>query len=178
MSAAQQVLAAGRPVFGNGRRRRAGRGYLHGSDLTWAIAFVVPYAAVFCAFAVYPIVYGVWMGREPALYAHVVSDPNYTRTVINTLLFVGIGVNVKMFLALLLSGFFMRRRWWIRALLAIYILPWAIATAQACISFHWMLQGNQGLIDGLLSELFGIDGPIWFNDRWLGVGSNSVAYIW
>jgi hypothetical protein len=35
--------------------------------------------------------------------------------VVNTLLFVGLGVNVKMFLALLLSGFFMRRRWWIKA---------------------------------------------------------------
>jgi multiple sugar transport system permease protein len=29
-----------------------------------------------------------------------------------------------------------------------------------------------------LSALFGIDGPIWFNDRWLGLGSNIIAYIW
>ena len=83
-----------------------------------------------------------------------------------------------MFLALLLSGFFLRPRWWIKALLAVYILPWAIAAAQACISFHWMLIREQGLIDGVLSALFGIEGPIWFNDRWLGLGSNIVAYIW
>src|SRR4029077_9239917 len=113
-------------VLGNGRWRPAWRGHPHGSDLTWAIAFVVPYAAVFFAFAVYPIAYGLWMGREPSLYAHVVSDPHYTRTVINTLLYVGLGVNVKMFLALLLSGFFMRRRRWIKALLVIYVLPWAL----------------------------------------------------
>jgi multiple sugar transport system permease protein len=94
------------------------------------------------------------------------------------LLFVGLGVNVKMFLALLLSGFFMRRRWWIRALLPVYVLPWALAAAQACISFHWMLIGEQGLIDRLLSELLGIEGPIWFNTRWLGLGSNIIAYIW
>ena len=31
-----------------------------------------------------------------------------------------------------------------------------------------MLIGEQGLVDSLLSALFGIDGPIWFNDRWLG----------
>ena len=83
-----------------------------------------------------------------------------------------------MFLALLLSGFFMRRRWWIRGLLAVYVLPWAIATAQACVSFHWMLQGDVGLVDRFVSELLGVDGPIWFNGRWLGVGSNIVAYIW
>jgi len=80
-------------------------------------------------------------------------------------------------LALLLSGFFLRRRWWIKALLSVYVLPWLIASTQACVSFHWMLQ-QQGLVDGLLSALFGIDGPIWFNDRWLAVGANTVAYIW
>ncbi len=139
MSAKQHVLAAGRPVLGNGRWRPAWRGHLQISDLTWAIAFVVPYAAVFFAFAVYPIAYGLWMGRDPSLYAHVVSDPHYTRTVINTLLFVGLGVNVKMFLALLLSGFFIRRRRWIKALLVIFILPWALPAVPAFLSFHWML---------------------------------------
>jgi multiple sugar transport system permease protein len=29
-----------------------------------------------------------------------------------------------------------------------------------------------------LSAFFGIDGPIWFNDRWLAVGANIVAYTW
>ena len=105
---------------------------------------------------------------SPSLYADLIADPLYLPTLVNTLLFVGLGVNVKMFLALLLSGFFLRRRWWIRALLAVYILPWLIAAAQACVSFHWMLISEQGLVDGVLSALFGIDGPIWFSDRWLG----------
>src|SRR6202023_182405 len=130
------------------------------------------------AFAVYPIARGLWMGREPSLYAHVVSDPHYTRTVINTLLYVGLGVNVMMFLALLLSGFFMRRRRWIKALLAIYILPWALPAVPAYLSFHWMLIGEQGLVDSLVRALLGIDGPIWFNDRWLALVSNIIASIW
>src|SRR5438477_13147874 len=109
------------------------------------------------------------MASKPSLYAELIDDPVYLTTVVNTLLFVGLGVNVKMFLALLLSGFFMRRRWWIKALLVIYVLPWALAAVQACISFHWMLIGELGLIDRLLSELFGIDGPMWFNDRWLAL---------
>jgi multiple sugar transport system permease protein len=97
--------------------------------------------------------------------------------VVNTLLFVGLGVNLKMFLALLLSGFFMRPRWWIKASLAVYVLPWLIAAAQACVSFHWMLQ-QDGLVNGVFSALFGSDGPNWFNDRWLGLGSNITVYIW
>jgi len=158
--------------------RPPGRRRLRGSEYAWAIAFVVPYAAVFCAFVVYPIAYGLWMAGDPSLYGELIADPLYARTVINTVLFVGFGVNVKMFLALLLSGFFMRRRWWIRALLPIYILPWALPAIPAFVSFHWMLIGEEGLIDGLLSALFGIPGPLWFHDRLLALGANIVAYIW
>src|SRR5580765_109366 len=126
MSGAEQVLAARPSVPVKGRWRPPGHRHLHGSDLAWAIAFVVPYAAVFCAFAVYPMGYALWVASDPSLYAELINDPTYLRTVVNTLLFVGLGVNIKMFLAMLLSGFFMRRRWWIRALLPVYILPWAI----------------------------------------------------
>jgi multiple sugar transport system permease protein len=168
----QQFLAVDR------RHPVSPRQHLHGSDFTWAVAFAVPYAAVFCAFVVYPIGYALWMAGRPSLYADLIADRLYLPTVVNTLVFVGVGVNVKMFLALLLSGFFLRPRRWIRILLAIYILPWALAAVQTCISFHWMLIGEQGLVDGLLSALFGIDGPLWFNNRWLGLGSNIVAYIW
>jgi multiple sugar transport system permease protein len=118
------------------------------------------------------------MGRDLSLYAHLFSDPHYTATAINTLLYVALGVNVTMFLALLLSGFFMRRRWWIKALLVIYILPWALPAVPAFISFHWMLIGEEGLVDGLLQALFGINGPIWFNHRGLALASNIVASIW
>jgi multiple sugar transport system permease protein len=177
MSATQQIFATARPVVG-GPWRPTWRGPLHGSEFAWAIAFLIPYAAVFFAFAVYPIGYGLWMGRQWSLYAHLFSDPHYMRTVINTLLYVGLGVNVNMFLALLLSGFFMRRRRWIKALLVIYILPWALPAVPAFISFHWMLIGEQGLVDSLLQALFDIDGPIWFNHRGLALASNIVAYVW
>jgi multiple sugar transport system permease protein len=93
-------------------------------------------------------------------------------------LYVGVGVNVMMFLALLLSGFFIRRRRWIKALLIIYILPWALPAVPAYLSFHWMLIGEQGLLNSLVQVLFGVEGPIWFNHRGLALGSNIIAYIW
>jgi multiple sugar transport system permease protein len=173
----EQVLAAS-PLPAKGSASAPQRGRLRRADVKWGLAFAAPYAAVVLAFVVYPFGYALWLAREPGLYAELIEDPLYLPTLVNTLLFVGLGVNVKMFLALLLSGFFLRPRWWIRALLAIYILPWLIAAAQACVSFHWMLIGQLGLIDGLLSALFGIDGPYWFNDRWLAVGANTVAYVW
>ena len=151
---------------------------LLGSELTWTLAFVVPYVVVFIAFVVYPVARGLWMARDPSLYRALLADPLYARTVVNTALYVGLGVNVKMFLALLLSGFFMRRRWWIRALLPVFMLPWALPSIPAFVSFHWMLIGEEGLVDRLLWVLFGLRGPLWFNDRWLALAWNVVAAVW
>jgi multiple sugar transport system permease protein len=122
--------------------------------------------------------YGLWLARNPALYGELFTEPRYVATAINTLLYVGFGVNVMMFGALLLSGFFLRRQWWVRPLLAIFLLCWALPAVPAFVSFHWMLIGEQGLVDALLRELFGLEGPIWFNDPWLALGSNIVAHIW
>ncbi len=133
---------------------------------------------MFCAFVVYPVAYGLSMASEPSLYGELIANPLYAQAVVNTALFVGLGVNVMMFLALLLSGFFMRRRWWVKALLPVYILPWALPAIPAFVSFHWMLIGEEGFVDSVLSTLFGIQGPLWFTDRRLALGSNIVAYIW
>src|SRR5262249_53952419 len=145
MRSTQQVLAAG-PVTLNRPQRPSWPHHLHRSELAWAIAFVVPYAAVFFAFVVYPVAFGLWMAGKPSLYSDLVANPLYARTVINTVLYVGLGVNVKMFLALLLSGFFMRRRWWIKALLVVYMLPWALPAIPAFVSFHWLLLSQQRFV--------------------------------
>jgi multiple sugar transport system permease protein len=161
-----------------GPRRLPWPRHLHGSEFAWAVAFVVPYAAVFVAFVVYPVAYGLWMASAPSLYRELAANPLYRRSVVNTAVYVGLGVNVQMFLALLLSGFFMRRRWWIKALLPVFMLPWALPAIPAFVSFHWMLIGEEGFVDSVLSTLLGIQGPLWFNDRRLALGSNIVAYIW
>ena len=171
------ILAAAPPGLAK-RPWRPSRAGLRSADLRWALAFTCPYAAVFLAFVVYPYGYALWMVSNPALFAELFQNPHYPGAVINTLLFVGLGVNLKMFLALLLSGFFLRPRRWIRALLGVFVLPWALATTQAYLSVHWMLIGELGLVDRLLAVAFGIDGPLWFNSRWLGLGSNIAAYIW
>jgi multiple sugar transport system permease protein len=151
---------------------------LHGSEFHWTIAFLLPYTAVFLAFVAWPVAFGFWLGGNPALYAELVKDPRYLETVINTLLFVGVGVNLKMFLALLLSGFFFSGGRWIKALLVLFMLPWALPAIPAFLAWHWMLVGQWGFLNSLLEQAFTIEGPIWFNSYWLALGSNILAYIW
>jgi multiple sugar transport system permease protein len=177
MSSTQQAVAVGRFAGARPARRAWFRG-LHGADYLWAVAFALPYVAVFLAFVVYPIGYGIWMGSDLALYGELLSDPRYLTTVVNTLLYVGIGVNVKMFLAFMLSGFFIRKGWWIKALLVIFILPWATPALPAYMSIHWFLSGTWGLLNSALYELLNYDGPVYLNERWTGIGANIGAYIW
>ena len=112
MSVTQQTLAVGRGLGVTRPARRAWHGGLQGSDYVWAIAFAVPYALVFLAFVLYPICYGLYLGGQPELYSQLFADPRYLTAVFNTVIYVGVGVNLKMLLAFLLSGFFMRKGWW------------------------------------------------------------------
>lgn len=178
MSSTQQTLGFAQPVAAARSWRPPWRGGPHGSDVTWAIAFFVPYAVVFFAFVAYPIVYGLWLGSDPALYSRVFDDPRYWRTVVNTLLLAGVGVNLKMFLAFLLSGFFLRKERWIKPLLALFMLPWALPAISAYVSLHWMFIGYGGFLNSALEMLFEVDGPIWFNSYPLAMGVNILAYIW
>jgi multiple sugar transport system permease protein len=178
MSVTQQALAVGRGLAGARARRHVWFGGLHGADYVWAIAFALPYIAIFLAFVVYPIAFGIWMGSDLSLYEQLFSDPRYLTAVINTLLYVVIGVNLKMFLAFLLSGFFFRKGWWVKGLMVIFILPWATPALPAYMSIHWFLNGQWGMLNNILYELFGIDGPVYLNEHWTGLASNIGAYIW
>ncbi len=167
-------LARRRPlqqlIFGSG---------LQGSEYTWAIAFTVPYIVLFLAFVAYPVAYGAWLGHEPSLYVELAEDPIFQRTIVNTVLYVGIGVNLKMFGALLLSGFFMRSGWWVKGLLLVFVLPWAMPALPSFISIHWMLNGEWGLINNFLFNIFAIEGPGWLDtSRWLSLGAVIVSHIW
>ncbi|MFL5282871.1 MAG: carbohydrate ABC transporter permease [Rhodopila sp.] len=178
MSSTQQILTVGTAAEPRRRARRMWHGGLQGADYAWALAFALPYAVLFLVFVVYPIGFGIWMGSDPALYEDLFADPRYLSTVVNTALYVVIGVNVKMFLAFLLSGFFIRKRAWVKALLVLFILPWATPALPAYMSIHWFLNGQWGMLNNVLYLLFGIDGPIYLNEHWSGLACNIGAYIW
>jgi multiple sugar transport system permease protein len=158
-------------------RRGWGKG-IHGADNIWAVAFALPYVAIFFFFVIYPICYGLYLGSNPALYRELFTDPRYLNTVLNTLLYVIIGVNLKMVVAFALSGYFMNKGWWIKGLLVIFILPWATPALPAYMSIHWFLNGQWGMLNSALDLFFGIEGPVYLNDYATALGANIGAYIW
>jgi multiple sugar transport system permease protein len=172
-----QVLPS-QALAGFRAKSRFWRGHLQGSEYAWALAFCVPYIFVFFAFVVYPVAFGIWMGSDLSLYNTLFSDPIYAETVLNTALYLGVAINLKLFLALLLSGFFMRPGWWTKALLMVFVLPWAVPALPTFISIHWMMNGEYGLFNNALYEIFGITGPDWLTSRWTSLGAAMISHIW
>jgi multiple sugar transport system permease protein len=147
-------------------------------ELTWGAILLIPYITVFFLFVVWPVGYGVWLGRDPDSYRRLLADPVYLRTVWNTAAFLGIGVNLKLFLALILSAYFMSQRPWIRWLSFLFILPWAVPSIPTILSFRWMLNSEWGMLNGMLWDFFRIEGPWWLVDPKLALGSAITVHIW
>jgi multiple sugar transport system permease protein len=144
----------------------------------WGIIFVIPYVVFFLIFVVWPVLYGLWLGSDPASYRVLFSDPIFNRTAFNTLAFLAFAINLKLFLALLLSGFFAGTRPWIRWLSVIFILPWAVPSIPTIFSFKWMLNSEWGMLNGILWDLFTIEGPWWLVEPQLAFGSVVFVHIW
>jgi multiple sugar transport system permease protein len=144
----------------------------------WGRAFVVPYLLVFVVFVLYPVGYGLWLARSPSLYVKLFDDPIFLRTAINTIVFLLVAINVKMVIALFLSGFFLHTRWWIKILSMLFILPWAVPSIPTILSVRFMLNPEWGVINQTIFRLTGLDGPNWLNDPTLALSFSMLMHIW
>ncbi len=144
----------------------------------WGVALLVPYALVFVVFVVYPVGYGLWLARHPESYAQLFADPVFAGSVVNTLIFLIVAINLKMIAALLLSGFFIKTRPWIKWLSVLFILPWAVPSIPTILSIRFMLNPEWGVINQLIFKLTAEDGPNWLNDRWLALSMAMVVHVW
>jgi multiple sugar transport system permease protein len=144
----------------------------------WGLVLIAPYAIVFLVFVLYPVIYGLWLARSPTSYEHLFADPIFATTVVNTLVFLLVAINLKMAVALWLSGFFANTRPWIRWLSILFILPWAVPSIPTILSFRFMLNPEWGIINSLIFRLTLEDGPNWLNDRWLALSMAMLVHIW
>lgn len=144
----------------------------------WGRMLVLPYLAVFLVFVLYPVGYGLWLARDPDSYRRLAEDPIFFRTAVNTIVFLVVAINLKMAVALGLSGFFVQSRWWIKILAAIFILPWAVPSIPTILSVRFMLNPEWGVINSTYFRLTGLDGPNWLNDPTLALSFSMLMHIW
>ena len=145
----------------------------------WGAIMLAPYVLVFAVMVVYPVAYGLWLGLNWNSYRALFADPIFIRTVVNTIIFLFVAVNLKFLIALMLSGFFVQQRPWIRIVLVLFILPWAVPSIPTILSFRVMLNPENGMRNQQLFQWFGImEGPGWLTDPTLAFISSIFVHIW
>lgn len=147
--------------------------------ILWGAIMLAPYIAVFAVMVVYPVGYGMYLGLNWQSYKSLFADPIFLRTVVNTIVFLFIAVNLKFIIALFLSGFFVAQRAWVRFVLVLFILPWAVPSIPTILSFRVMLNPENGMINQQLFHWFGVvEGPGWLTDPTLAFASSIMVHIW
>src|SRR3954463_8733987 len=144
----------------------------------WGTILIAPYVLVFLVFVLYPVSYGLWLARHPESYQTLFEDPIFFRSVVNTVFFLLIAVNLKFLLALYLSGFFVHERRWIRWLSVIFIIPWAVPAIPTIFSIRFMLNPEWGIVNSVIFRFTGLEGPNWLNDPTLGLSMAMLVHIW
>jgi len=154
-----------------------------GREAWQSYLFVLPFLALFVSFILYPLLSEVYysftryeIGLAPRFvglknFAGLIQDSDYRQSILNTLIYVGMGVNAKLALALLIA-IFLNREFAGRSLVqSLFLLPWAAATISSLLSFRWMLDTDFGVVNALL-PLVGLQ-----RIQWLGQYSTAMAII-
>jgi len=141
------------------------------------LAFCSPLILIFLLLIITPIVYMLYLGLDWTIYSAIFSDPIFLQTLWSTLIFVGIVVNVKIFLALTLSAPFSTEYRITRILAGVFLLPWAIPALPGILAFRWMLNGEWGIVNKVLNDL-GFASIPWLVRRQTAPGAAIVYHIW
>src|SRR5213079_1041513 len=152
-----------RPTRDGGPRAPSRAARLLRSRTTHGFLFTAPLLFLFAAF-------GIYYALDADSYRALFSDPTFRATVVNTLWYVGFAVNLKLVLALLLSGILDFPFAWIRVLAALFLIPWAVPALPGILSFRWMLNSQWGIFNHLLGQ-FGFASVPWLAQHDTALGA-------
>jgi lactose/L-arabinose transport system permease protein len=156
----------------------------------WPFLFISPFYLLFAAFAIYPIIYSVWLslhdwrGVGPMRwvgadnYRRLLDDNLFWETMLNSLILFFIYVPLMTFLAVVLatilnSGYLRLQGMW-RALI---FLPHITSMVAAGYTFRLILDTHSGAANTALGWV-GLGPVAWLDDRWWARVSLGMMMIW
>jgi len=145
--------------------------------LVQGLALCAPILLLFGAFVLYPLAFGVSQSLDWSSYQALFGDPIFVQSLVNTALYVGIAVNLKLVLALLLSGLLARPGRTVALLSMVFLLPWAVPALPGILSFRWMLNSQWGIFNHLLTRA-GLASVPWLARHDTALGAVVVFHIW
>jgi len=164
-----------------------------GYDERSALLFVLPFAIVLFAVAVFPVIYSFYISlyslrltrpnRVPFVwfdnYVNVLSDPPFWAAVARTVEFSVMAVVATtvlgLLIALLLNEDFPGRR----VLSALLLIPWAIPSVANGLMWKWIYDSNYGALNGALFQLGFINSyMVWLGDADKTLALIANAFVW
>jgi len=170
-------------------------------NLRNGLLFAAPYLVGFLAFTLYPLIASIYYSLcqynviKPPVFIGLenfrtlfTEDPLFWKALYNTLFFtafsVPLGLCFSIGLALLLNQK-------VRAMSVyrtVFFLPTIVPIVASAVLWLWVLNPESGLINGLIRQFLGVDGPGWIaNERWSkpslilmslwGVGGAMVIFL-
>jgi len=156
------------------------------SVVVYGYALASPFIIFLSLFLLFPLAYEVFISLFDAQFQFIGSehlrrllvDPAYTQSLTNTALYVGMGVNLKMMLALFLANALNAIEFRGKRLYkALIMIPWVIPIVPSALNFRWMLDADYGIINQIL---FGLGFPPggWLIQPQLAMSSVIFIHIW
>jgi ABC-type sugar transport system permease subunit len=156
----------------------------------WPFLFISPFYLLFAAFAVYPIIFSIWLslhdwrGIGPMRwvgadnYRRLLDDDLFWETMLNSLviffIYVPLMTSLAVVLATILNSGYLRLQGMWRALI---FLPHITSMVAAGYTFRLMLDTHSGAANRALGWV-GLGPVAWLDDRWWARVSLGLMMIW
>lgn len=150
---------------------------------------VLPYVLFFVAFVAYPLLFSLilvfhrwnvvspmeWVGLKN--FVRLLQDPQFFRSIVNTLIFLSIHIPLQIVIALclaLLLNARIRGRGFFRA---VYFLPVVVSGVAVTLLWQQLYSYDYGVLNTILRGL-GLSGLPWLIDRTLAMPSIALMATW
>ena len=180
-----------RGVLGSRRRR---------TDTLWGLFFIAPQLLGLIAFSLYPVIYAFvlsvmeWNGLGDRSFVGLANfrdqfaDEKFRGALIHTVIYTAIAVPGSVIISLLLALAVNRVRGK-TIYRTIFFLPTITSSVAVSMVWLWLLNGDFGIINVYLREIFALDPPNWLVSStwvipaialvavWAGLGFNMVIFL-
>jgi multiple sugar transport system permease protein len=157
------------------------------------IALILPSLVVISFIVLFPLLFSLYASMTPYYilkpsslftfigfrnYTNLFSDINFWKSFGRTVLFLGVVVNLELFLGLGLALLVQRIVKGQRIIRTVVMIPMMFAPVLVGFQFKFLFNDNIGLVNNFL-QLFGIMRPIaWLIDKYLALMTIMLAEIW
>ncbi|HOV73366.1 MAG TPA: sugar ABC transporter permease [Candidatus Hydrogenedentes bacterium] len=160
-------------------------------NLRNGLLFAAPYIMGFLLFTLYPLAASLYYSlcqynviRDPVYiglenYATLFTkDPLFWKSLYNTLYFTAFSVPLGLAFSIGLAMLLNQKVRAMSVYRTVFFLPTIVPIVASAVLWLWVLNPESGLINGMLRQFFGVDGPGWIADEQWSKPSLILMSLW